>query len=266
MTRQNVRAESRGGDSDADASALIDAGPHADADASATAGLATAGTREPLAVLRRIRATAPVSDTAAGPAPERCELCAVEVAPDHRHVVNLDSRALLCACRPCALLFDGDAAHTYRTVPDRYLALPDALTQAEWEALEVPVGLAFVFRNSRQGRTVVCYPGPAGATEAELPLGLWDALVAREPVLGGVTADVEAVLVRAERDGFACFVVPIDACYELVGLLRVAWRGFDGGPEARARIAEFFERVGARCPARSGRVKAAVTAEAVART
>lgn len=246
MTGPNVRAESLGGGSDASASA--------------TATFAATGPREPLAVLRRIRATAPSAAAQAGPAPERCELCAVEAGPDHRHVVNLDSRALLCACRPCALLFDGDAAQTYRTVPDRYLALPDALTQAEWDELEVPVGLAFVFRNSRQERSVVCYPGPAGATEAELPLGLWDSLVAREPVLGGVLPDVEAVLVRAERGGFDCYVVPIDACYELVGLLRVAWRGFDGGSEARARIAEFFERVGARCRTRGG------AAEAVART
>jgi hypothetical protein len=220
---------------------------------------------EPLAVLRRIQASAPA---AGGPAPEspteRCELCAVAVPPDHRHVVNLDSRALLCACRPCALLFDGDAAQTYRTVPDRYVALPDVLTQAEWDELEVPVGLAFVFRNSRQQRTVVCYPGPAGATEADLPLAVWDALVAREPLLAGIAPDVEAVLVRAERDGFAGYIVPIDACYELVGTLRLAWRGFDGGTEARTRIAEFFDRIDARCRPRSGGRKEAV--ETVVRT
>jgi hypothetical protein len=218
---------------------------------------------EPLAVLRRIQASAPASTTAAEPAPERCELCAVTVTPDHRHVVNLDSRALLCACRPCALLFDGDAEQTYRTVPDRYLALPEVLTQAEWDELDVPVGLAFVFRNSRQRRTVICYPGPAGATEADLPLAVWDALVAREPLLAGIASDVEAVLVRAERserDGFAGYVVPVDVCYELVGLLRVVWRGFDGGSEARTRIAEFFQRVQARCPNRKE------AAEAVART
>lgn len=210
------------------------------------------GGPEPLAVLRRIQASAPATGPTPEPAPERCELCAVAVPADHRHVVNLDSRALLCACRPCALLFDGDAEQTYRTVPDRYLALPDVLTQAEWDELEVPVGLAFVFRNSRQGRTVVCYPGPAGATEADLPLAVWDALGAREPALAGIVPDVEAVLVRAEREGFAGYVVPVDACYELVGLLRIAWRGFDGGTEARTRIAEFFDRIDARCRPRSG--------------
>jgi hypothetical protein len=138
------------------------------------------------------------------------------------------------------------------------------LTQAEWDELEVPVGLAFVFRNSRQRRTVVCYPGPAGATEADLPLAVWDALVAREPLLAGIAPDVEAVLVRAERperDRFAGYIVPIDACYELAGTLRLAWRGFDGGSEARQRIAEFFDRIDARCRPRSGD-----RPEAVART
>ncbi len=42
------------------------------------------------------------------------------------------------------------------------------------------------------------------------------------------------------------YLVPIDACYELVGLLRMHWTGFDGGPEARADIDAFFERVRSR--------------------
>lgn len=219
---------------------------------------------EPLAVLRRIRAEEPSASPGAGadadakgPLPERCELCAVAVPPEHRHVVNLDTRALLCACRPCALLFDGDAEQAYRTVPDRYASLPGVVTRAEWDGLEVPVGLAFVLRNSRQGRTVVAYPGPAGATEAELPLGLWDTLADREPALAGVADDVEAVLVRAEPDGFSCHIVPVDACYELVGQLRTGWRGFDGGSEARERIAAFFDRVAARCRPLAATPKAA---------
>jgi hypothetical protein len=41
-------------------------------------------------------------------------------------------------------------------------------------------------------------------------------------------------------------VVPIDRCYELVGLLRTAWRGFDGGQEARAVLDAFFADLPAR--------------------
>ena len=61
--------------------------------------------------------------------------------------------------------------------------------------------------------------------------------------------DVEALLVRApttrDRAG-QCYLVPIDACYELVGRLRPVWRGFDGGQEARTQIEEFFAAVDAR--------------------
>jgi hypothetical protein len=39
------------------------------------------------------------------------------------------------------------------------------------------------------------------------------------------------------------FVVPIDACYELAGRMRLHWRGFDGGTEARQAIAEFLDTV-----------------------
>ncbi|MEY9894901.1 hypothetical protein ABIA31_008589 [Catenulispora sp. MAP5-51] len=186
-----------------------------------------------LAALRRIRATRPKAHPEVPSVIERCELCAVPVSAEHRHVVNLDSRALLCACRPCSLLFEYQGAElSYRTVPDRHLALPP-LPRQQWDSLEVPVGLAFIFRNSRQERTVVCYPGPAGATEADLPTDASEAFAEAVP-------DVEAVLVRAREDGFDRFVVPIDACYALVGHLRVLWRGFDGGSEAHARVAEFF--------------------------
>ena len=70
-------------------------------------------------------------------------------------------------------------------------------------------------------------------------------IVAANPSLAGLEPDVEAFLVRADRNvgGAECFVVPIDVCYELVGRLRMLWRGFDGGREAHAALDEFFERV-----------------------
>ena len=42
------------------------------------------------------------------------------------------------------------------------------------------------------------------------------------------------------------FLVPIDACYEFVGGLRMRWRGFDGGSSARDFIDDFFAQVAAR--------------------
>jgi len=54
-------------------------------------------------------------------------------------------------------------------------------------------------------------------------------------------ADVEALLVRRHRDArYDGFIVPVDVCYELTGLLRQKWRGIDGGDEARAALDELF--------------------------
>ena len=51
--------------------------------------------------------------------------------------------------------------------------------------------------------------------------------------------DVEALLVHTAEQTEA-FLVPIDVCYELVGHLRMLWRGFDGGQDVRKRLTEFF--------------------------
>lgn len=182
-------------------------------------------------------------------------MCADPIAGEHQHVVNIEGRQLLCVCRACYLLFvDQEAALRYRAVPDRYLAFPDVeIGQGEWDALEIPVGLAFLFRNSALGRTVAFYPGPAGATESELPLAQWNALVQRHPELDTLAADVEALLIRVPEKGAAaasCLLLPIDACYEFVGRMRLLWRGFDGGAEVRRYLDEFFATVSAR--ARTG--------------
>jgi hypothetical protein len=195
----------------------------------------------PLSVLARIRANRPE------PAPyERCEMCGAPVADAHQHVVNVGSRSLLCTCRPCYLLFThDDAALAYRAVPDRYLTFPD-LAAPVWEELELPVGTAFLFRNSVLDRVVAFYPGPAGATESELPLDSWERVVATAPGLATLQPDVEAVLVRATGQQVEAFLVPIDVCYELVGHLRVLWRGFDGGQDVRRQLDEFFSRIRSR--------------------
>ena len=183
-----------------------------------------------LGTLRRV-----VRNRPTGPRPERCEMCAEEITADHGHVVDLQSRQLLCACRPCYLLFTNDEAHLrYRAIPDRYAYVGNILDERTWDELQIPVGLAFLFHNSALGRMVALYPGPAGATESELDLpDVWPEL----------RPDVEALLLRRGQDGY---LVPIDACYELVGRLRTLWRGFDGGQEAHAAVAEFFERIRAR--------------------
>jgi hypothetical protein len=179
-------------------------------------------------------------------------MCSETIADEHQHVVNVAGRQLMCVCRACYLLFtDSDAELRYRSVPDRYLAFPDfALDRRAWEALQIPVGVAFFFTNSALGRTVGFYPGPAGATESELDLDAWNALRGTDSRIDLLTDDVEALMVRVPPEDESAepqsYLVPIDACYEFVGRLRMLWRGFDGGQEAQAFIDDFFTQVAAR--------------------
>jgi Family of unknown function (DUF5947) len=210
----------------------------------------------PYDVLARIRS----NQSAPEPAGERCEMCSEAIVAEHQHVVNVAGRQLMCVCRACYLLFtDTDAALRYRAVPDRYLSFPDfALDRRAWEALQIPVGVAFFFSNSALGRTVAFYPGPAGACESELDLEAWNAISGADPRVDLLADDVEALLVRVPDSGDSedgeftqpqSYLVPIDACYEFVGRLRVMWRGFDGGQEARRFIDGFFAQIAERARA-----------------
>lgn len=192
---------------------------------------------------------------------QQCEMCVQPVPQQHSHVVDVDSRELLCTCRPCSFLFvsAGAAGGRYQAVPERYLRF-DSLTleQAQWDALQIPVGMAFLFHNSQLDRTVAFYPSPAGATESELPIEAWTEILEQNPTLRQATPNVEAILVASsaaqglvpaadDSDArFECYLVPIDTCYELVGCLRQSWRGFDGGQEVRERVAQFFAELRSR--------------------
>jgi Family of unknown function (DUF5947) len=203
---------------------------------------------DPLAVLARIRETRPRDIPRAG---EVCELCTDPIDDEHGHLVDLQARSLLCACRGCYLLFlsEGAGGAHFRSVPERYVACPGvALSPEQWDTLQIPVSVAFFFVNSSLGRVAAFYPGPAGATESELPLDTWTEVTAANPELATLQPDVEALLVRSDRNrgGAECFIVPIDACYELVGHLRRLWRGFDGGREANERLDAFFDDVRAK--------------------
>jgi len=184
---------------------------------------------------------------------ENCDMCGVGVHEEHSHVVDVETRRLLCTCRPCALLFTqpGAGRGNFRAVPDRYLIDPSfSLDGGRWEDLQVPVAVAFFFHNSVLGRVVAHYPSPAGATESLLDLSAWDAIVAENPLAAALEPDVEALIVRRAGPGSSttdeCVLVPIDACYELVGRVRMHWTGFDGGAEARADLDAFFANARAR--------------------
>ncbi|WP_406165940.1 DUF5947 family protein [Streptomyces sp. NBC_00996] len=184
------------------------------------------------------------------PQPERCGLCAVAVDDaHHRHLVDTEKRAIVCACPSCALLMEqpGAAMGRFRLVPDRCLVDPDHhLDDGAWEALQIPVGVAFFFRNAALDRLVALYPSPAGATESELEPATWATVLGDSRLAELLEPDVEALLLRRTEGRCACYLVPIDICYELVGRMRLLWQGFDGGAEARAALDAFFEQVGQR--------------------
>jgi len=188
----------------------------------------------------------------------RCELCGASIAERHRHVVETSAaerrgRGLLCACPACATLFSdpGASGARFRAVPTRVLFDPRSpLSDARWASLGVPVGLAFVARDSTRERWSALYPSPAGPVEAPVEDEAFQALAAAVPLARHVRADVEALVVRRDRAGrFECFVAPIDECFSLVGAVRARWRGFDGGDEARAAIDAFFDGWSARAEA-----------------
>jgi len=182
---------------------------------------------------------------------EHCRLCAQPIPAEHRHVLEVATQRIACACYPCSVLFQHDAASAgrYRLVPDRRLALVDfRMSDAQWESLRIPVGMAYFFRSTPAGRVMAFYPSPLGATESLLELEAWEALERDNPVLETMTPDVEALLVNrsnpggasAESEARQCFLVPVDDCYRLVALLRTHWKGLSGGTEVWERIDEFF--------------------------
>jgi hypothetical protein len=177
---------------------------------------------------------------------ERCDFCALPIETGHSHLIDTKARRIMCGCRPCALTFEpkGAARGRFRLVPQRFVRVDDlGIDDATWDTLQIPIGLAFFFHNSVDGKFAAFYPGPAGATESELPLDAWQTIAEHHPVLSTLAADVEAILLRRRGPTTDCFIVPIDAAYELVGLIRTRWRGFDGGADAKAAIDAFFDSI-----------------------
>jgi hypothetical protein len=62
-------------------------------------------------------------------------------------------------------------------------------------------------------------------------------------VLAELEPDVEALLVNRLKGRREHWILPVDRCYELVGLVRTHWSGFAGGDEMWRALDEFFDRV-----------------------
>lgn len=148
---------------------------------------------------------------------ERCELCGTPIAADHRHVLQLDTREVKCACRPCGLLFER---------ADRMRLIPTDVTRVEPPDVELPVETVFFVRVG--GALTAFYPSPVGATESLLDVNVDVAFA----------DDVEALLVNRTR---GAWIVPIDVCYALVGVMRTHWRGITGGADVWRELTAFYD-------------------------
>lgn len=179
------------------------------------------------------------------PMVERCEMCSSELPGEHQHLIDPAARKLVCACDACAILFSHQSSTKYRRVPRRIRFLPQfQMTESQWDGLMVPIEMAFFFKGGILGKVAAFYPGPAGATESLLSLEAWGDIERANPALREMEPDVEALLanrVGATR-GVAAqyYIVPIDECYKLVGLIRLHWHGLSGGTEVWREVGKFF--------------------------
>jgi len=191
------------------------------------------------------------------PAVECCEMCSAALPTEHQHLIDPAARKLVCSCDACAILFSTQSATKYRRVPRRIRCLLEfRMTDAQWDGLMVPIEMAFFFKTGATGKVTAFYPGPAGATESLLSLEAWRDIELENPGLLEMQPDVEALL--ANRVGAAhgvaaqYYMVPIDECYKLVGLIRLHWHGLSGGTEVWREVGKFFASLNARTEISSG--------------
>jgi hypothetical protein len=181
---------------------------------------------------------------------ESCEMCSKELRSEHQHLLEPQTRKLICTCDACAILFSGQTK--YKRVPRRIRFLTDfRMTDGQWDALMMPINMAFFFRSTPQDRVIALYPSPAGATESLLSFDSWTEIEAENPALLNIETDVEALLVNriGHSRGFSkaeYYLVPIDECFKLVGLIRSRWQGLSGGAEVWSEIGQFFESLKAK--------------------
>ena len=172
---------------------------------------------------------------------ERCDLCSVDVGHVHPHLIEPATRKIVCACQACAILFSGTADTRYKRIPEHVQLLPGfQISDGEWDALMIPINLAFFFHSSVMNRVVALYPSPAGATESLLDDQSWERILESNPALAKMECDTEALLVNRVGQAAHYYIVPVDECFKLVGLIRTNWKGLGGGQEVWQAITEFF--------------------------
>lgn len=200
-----------------------------------------------LAALRRF--SRPPSGAA-----EKCEGCWAPLASAHEHRLHLGAtssdRKLECVCPACAAA--DVAGAPWKRVPNRCVRAQglDA-ADVEWDALGVPIRLAFFVVAEGDPQPLAFFPSPAGPIELQPDLATFGRMREKSVAVQRMRPDVEALLVHHARpadDGGPSpgeqYVVSVDVCYRLVGIVRAHWRGFGGGAEVWRRIEALFVALG----------------------
>lgn len=91
------------------------------------------------------------------------------------------------------------------------------LTDAEWNALHIPIGMAFLFHSTPDGRPIALYPGP-GTTESVIGGEAWSMLILNNPELADLAPDVEALLVNRTKKGLSVWSILVFPALFTVGM------------------------------------------------
>lgn len=177
-------------------------------------------------------------------ASEVCDFCSSVLFAQHRHLLEMSNRKIICACDACALRFENANGGRFKLIPREGRALLNfELSQEDWDSLGFPIELVFIYKNGVSGAPMAICPSPAGATESPLPLDNWRTIIAANPDLEDLRPDVEALLINRTCQSRDHFIVPVNVCFELAGLVRRNWRGFSGGRRVWGEIETFFEQL-----------------------
>lgn len=181
---------------------------------------------------------------------ERCSFCGRDLPGDHRHLVDISTMKFLCACEVCMITMVEKA--NFKTLPNRFLDLKAFnLPNELWSDFLIPVNMAFFVKNTERDGTVAYYPAPTGATESKLKMEPWNELQKLNPVLNDLIPDLEALIINRLDDSGQYYIVPIDSCYKLIGMIRMTWKGIFGGSEVNNVIRNFFSELkekSVKCP------------------
>jgi hypothetical protein len=180
---------------------------------------------------------------------EFCGLCRARLPEAHQHLLEAATRKIECACDACAILFSGEH-QKYKRIPRGVRYLPDfRLTDEQWDGLGIPVGVAF-FVKVDMNKVVALYPSPAGAVESLLTFTAWREIVDENPSIRTMEPEVQGLLAYRIGPARDYFVLPIDECFRLIGIVRLKWKGLSGGAAVWIETARFLDELKRRSSSR----------------